>query len=350
MIAALAEARRRGLRDGRARRLRRRPDRRRGARRPRRRHPLASTSRASRRRRRAPTTCCASWSRSRDGRAAAADARARARRRRRCRASASGPYVYRLAGELGLGGFVRNDERGVRARGRGRRRRGRALPRAAARARRRRWRAVERGRRRGGRARAASAASRSRASAPAGEPDAPVAAGHARPATTACAELFDPADRRYRYPFINCTDCGPRFTIVRGVPYDRAAHDDGRLRDVRRVPGRVRGPARPPLPRRSRTRARRAVRGCGWSATATAGDCAATPSRPPPRRCCAGAIVAVKGLGGYHLACRADDEAAVAALRARKHREEKPFALMARDARRGRARWCVLGEPRTRRC
>lgn len=143
------------------------------------------------------------------------------------------------------------------------------------------------------------------------------------------AELYDPADRRYRYPFINCTDCGPRFTIVRGVPYDRplttmagfqmcaecqAEYDDPLDRRFHAQPNAcaVCGPsARLINPDGSRV---------GHEGDAIAGAAAMLAQ---------GAIVAVKGIGGYHLACDAADERAVTALRARKHREEKPFALMA---------------------
>jgi len=153
------------------------------------------------------------------------------------------------------------------------------------------------------------------------------------------AELADPADRRFGYPFINCTNCGPRFTIVRDVPYDR------------------------PLT---------TMAGFGLCA-----ECAAEYSDPADRRfhaqpvCCPacgprlrlldavgserdgdpvgaaaallaeGKVLAVKGLGGYHLAVDAGSEPAAAALRERKHREDKPFALMVADVE-AAARLCEI--------
>ncbi|MGW7491516.1 carbamoyltransferase HypF [Streptomyces sp. NPDC054786] len=150
------------------------------------------------------------------------------------------------------------------------------------------------------------------------------------------AELTDPADRRYRHPFLTCTHCGPRFTIVTAVPYDRALTTMDRF---------------PMCPRCAREYADPADRrfhaqpischDCGPRLrllTADPDD-RTRPPRPAPgadpvagtRRLLAdGAIVAVKGLGGYHLVCDAADDTAVTLLRRRKARGDKPFALMAR--------------------
>jgi len=147
-------------------------------------------------------------------------------------------------------------------------------------------------------------------------------------------EVFNPADRRYRYPFINCTHCGPRFTITRAVPYDRAVttmsgfplcsdcraeYDDPTNRRFHAQPNAcpVCGPQVRLL----------AVAG-GVVGDESAGDDAIRGAVALLR---AGSIVALKGLGGYHLACNPFDPAAVRALRARKVRQDKPFALMARD-------------------
>jgi hydrogenase maturation protein HypF len=147
----------------------------------------------------------------------------------------------------------------------------------------------------------------------------------------ACArEVLDPAARRFRYPFTTCTHCGPRLSIVQGVPYDRAqttmavfplcAACDAEYRD----PADRRFHAEPTACHVCGPKAR-LVRfdGQGGIADADADDLT--------RLVADGAIVAIKGLGGFQLACDATQPAAVARLRARKRRDAKPFALMARD-------------------
>jgi hydrogenase maturation protein HypF len=151
-------------------------------------------------------------------------------------------------------------------------------------------------------------------------------------------ELFDPTDRRYRYPFINCTNCGPRFTIVQDVPYDRdkttmrvfpmcldcqAEYDDPLDRRFHAQPNAcpVCGPA---------------VHFEGWTKgedpqwwVVGGPSSVIDPIEEAARQLAMGAILAIKGLGGYHLACDALHLEAVNRLRQRKHREAKPFALMA---------------------
>ncbi|RME45286.1 MAG: carbamoyltransferase HypF, partial [Caldilineae bacterium] len=143
-------------------------------------------------------------------------------------------------------------------------------------------------------------------------------------------ELFDPADRRYRYPFINCTNCGPRFTIIRNIPYDRpfttmavfpmcpacqAEYDDPLNRRFHAQPNACPdcGPqVELRVPGEESRRGEEAIRGA-------------------QEMLAAGKIVAVKGLGGFHLACDATSDRALQTLRERKGRVDKPFAVMARD-------------------
>ncbi len=258
----------------------------------------------------------------------------RARARMRVTGTVQGvgfrPYVFRLASELDLGGWVLNDERGVLLEVEGKpgalasfeaRLQDEAPP-------------------------LASIEDVVRDAAPAiGEFEFRIAASPAggeaqalvAPDSATCAEclaeVMDPADRRHRYPFTNCTNCGPRFTIVRGVPYDRPSTTMAgfEMCEVCRAeyddPGDRRFHAQP-----------NACPACGPQARMVAADGAAIPSRAADAVAHAatligeGAILAVKGLGGYHLACLADSEPAVEALRSRKHREDKPFALMASDS------------------
>ena len=153
-------------------------------------------------------------------------------------------------------------------------------------------------------------------------------------------EMFDPADRRFRYPFINCTNCGPRFTIVRDVPYDRALTTMAGFRMCERCaaeysdPGDRRFHAQPVCCPR-----------CGPRLTLvdSAGRYGGEPLGQAVRVLTGGGVLAVKGLGGYHLAVDATHSDAAAALRKRKHREEKPFAVMVRDLDAARE-LCVIDE------
>ncbi len=136
-------------------------------------------------------------------------------------------------------------------------------------------------------------------------------------------ELTDPADRRYRHPFITCTNCGPRFTIITGLPYDRAATTMAGFPMCRRCAREYADPA----DRRYHAQPI-ACPDCGprlFLDDGSVGDDALAGARS---LLAAGAVVAVKGLGGYHLACDAGNESAVATLRKRKDRGNKPFALM----------------------
>jgi hydrogenase maturation protein HypF len=238
------------------------------------------------------------------------------------------PFVYRVAAELGIAGWVLNDERGVVVEAEGppevvdaflARLRDEAPPLADV---------------RGVEAVDVEVVGERGFEIVASEHGAGAATAPVAPDAASCddclAELADPGDRRFRYPFLNCTNCGPRFTIVRGIPYDRplttmadfvmcdacqAEYDDPLDRRFHAQPNAcpVCGPQ---------------VRLLERDGTAVAtGD----PLRAAAQDLLDGRILAVKGLGGYHLACRADDEAAVAELRSRKHREDRPFALLVAD-------------------
>jgi len=241
------------------------------------------------------------------------------------------PFVHRVATRLGLRGWVRNDAEGVLIRASGPATAVAELLRALK--------------------SEAPAAARveaiEAARAEAGDGDAfpaftiaPSGAG-TEPAATALPpdlavcpdcrrELLDPRDRRHRYPFINCTQCGPRYSIVERLPYDRP---NTTMRAFRMCPECAAEYASPGS-RRFHAQPN-ACPACGPRVTLRApsggellGEAALAEAVAV---LCRGGILAVKGVGGYHLMADAGNDAAVAELRRRKHRDEKPFAVMFPD-------------------
>lgn len=235
------------------------------------------------------------------------------------------PYVYGLATRLGLGGFVLNDSGGVLIEVEGTPAAvgefrstlvGRPPPLAT----------IDSLEEEGLEAEGGAPAFRILASEHGGLPQAAIS-----PDVATCEvcleEIRDPHNRRFRYPFTNCTDCGPRFTIATGIPYDRPNTTMG----VFEMCPSCRAEYEDPADRRFHAQPIACPR-CGpqlrlVDANAEELDC--DPLSEVAALIARGAVIAVKGLGGYHLACLASDEEAVTRLRARKAREEKPFALMA---------------------
>ncbi|OBH55582.1 carbamoyltransferase HypF [Mycobacterium sp. E2479] len=239
------------------------------------------------------------------------------------------PFVHRIATELGLAGFVGNDSAAVflEVQGRpasvaefGRRLRAEAPPLA----------------------RITDVRVADVAASPACPPEfrivpSQLAAGTTTPippdiavCDDCIAELFDPHDRRYRHPFVTCTNCGPRFTIITRLPYDRPATTMSGFGMCARCATEYHDPAN----RRFHAQPI-ACPDCGpslWFAS-PAGRVSGSDSALAATQVAlaSGAVVAIKGIGGYHLACTVDNSAAVDALRARKARGAKPFAMLVRD-------------------
>ena len=153
-------------------------------------------------------------------------------------------------------------------------------------------------------------------------------------------ELLSPSDRRYRYPFLNCTNCGPRFTITRSIPYDRPQTSMAHFKMCPACQAEYDDPTN----RRFHAQPN-ACPVCGPHVWLVARDGTAISSADPVtetvNRLLAGEILAIKGIGGFHLAVDATNEAAVMRLRERKHRYGKPLAIMVRDLEAARA-VCLL--------
>ncbi|HTR89893.1 MAG TPA: carbamoyltransferase HypF, partial [Solirubrobacteraceae bacterium] len=268
------------------------------------------------------------------------------------------PFVYRLAHEEGLGGWVRNDRGGVELEVEGEasaverffERLGGEAPVLAsiAEIRREPLAGGEGGEGGDGEFRILASAGRTAGRVSPSPTEAPLPLSPASidaplpptavspdigPCEACLRELFDAGDRRHRYPFINCTDCGPRFTILRRSPYDRGNTTMAKFRMCEACREEYEDPA-------SR-RFHAQPNGCGECGPQLRlidprGDVLARGDealRGVVEALAEERIVAVKGVGGYHLACRADSEGAVGRLREGKRRAEKPFALMSRDLR-----------------
>jgi hydrogenase maturation protein HypF len=236
------------------------------------------------------------------------------------------PHVWRLATETGVRGWVRNDSQGVEIAAEGERiadfleRLRREAPPLA----------------RVDRIEARDAAPEHFTGFAITESQssqhASTAIGHDTATCSDClAEMFDPANRRYRHAFITCTHCGPRYTVTRALPYDRPQTSLAPF------------PLCPECEREYRDPADRRFHAettccpvCGPQLrlrNMRGGVIAGEPVAEALRLLKSGAVVAIKGLGGFHLACDATNAAAVASLRERKAREEKPFAVMVADVR-----------------
>ncbi|MGE0333994.1 MAG: carbamoyltransferase HypF [Gammaproteobacteria bacterium] len=235
------------------------------------------------------------------------------------------PFVYRQAATLGLGGWVGNSPEGVTVEAEGDRDRIAALMRAI---------------REMPPPNASVVSIEAREIEARGDEDFEIRASEATGARTAqvlpdlatcegcLRELFDPADRRYRYPFINCTHCGPRHSIIEDIPYDRARTS------MRHFPmcSACRQEYENPADRRFHAEPN-ACPDCGprlflWDRAGQTLACNSHALLAAAAAVDAGRIVAIKGIGGFHLVADARDEAAISLLRVRKRRKAKPFAVM----------------------
>jgi hydrogenase maturation protein HypF len=273
------------------------------------------------------------------------------RRRLRVRGQVQGvgfrPYVYRLASELGLAGCVLNDGAGVAIEIEGSDER---LDRFVARLR---SEAPPLSRIDGVDVTpmAARGEARFEIVASAGGPVATGVTPDAGICPECLADMFDPANRRWRYAFTNCTHCGPRYTITGSLPYDRPNTSMAAFVQCAACQAEYDAPA----DRRFHAQPN-ACPACGprlalWDNAGRPLD-VADPLAAAVERILAGGIVAIKGLGGFHLVCDARNANAVAELRRRKQREEKPFAVMFANipsitpvARLGRATATLLTSP-----